>query len=85
MPRPWRIRLRQLHDLGRPPQQARILAVDSSPAWIATVREATAEQDERVTIKAIDLGELGGWGYPTTYRHRHRFRDWVTPPGNTTR
>jgi len=35
--------------------------VDSSPAWIAVVREATADQAERVTIEAIDLGELGGW------------------------
>jgi hypothetical protein len=52
--------------------------VDSSPAWIATVREATADQAERVTIKAIDLGELGGWGYPTTYRHR--FRDYMNSP-----
>jgi len=38
------------------------------------VREATADQAERITIEAIDLGELGNWGYPTTYRHRFRFR-----------
>ena len=54
---------------------ARILAVDSSPAWFATMREATADQAERITIEAIDLGALGDWGYPTTYRHR--FRDFV--------
>jgi len=59
---------------------ARILAVDSSPAWIARVRESTADQAERITIDAIDLGELGDWGYPTTYRHRHRFRDYVQSP-----
>jgi hypothetical protein len=52
--------------------------VDSSPAWISVVREATADQAERVTIEAIDLGELGGWGYPTTYRHR--FRDTMNSP-----
>ena len=59
---------------------ARILAVDSSPAWIAKVREATADQAERITIEAIDLGVLGDWGYPTTYRHRHRFGDYVHSP-----
>jgi hypothetical protein len=32
--------------------------VDSSPAWIATVRGATADQAERITIEAIDLGVL---------------------------
>ena len=41
---------------------ARILAVDSSLAWIAKVREATADQAERITIEAIDLGELGELG-----------------------
>ena len=45
---------------------ARIQAVDSSLAWIATVRGATAEQAERISIEAIDLGELGDWGHPTT-------------------
>ena len=59
---------------------ARILAVDSSPAWIAKVRKATADQSERISIKAIDLGELGDWGYPTTYRHRHHFRNYVHSP-----
>jgi hypothetical protein len=58
---------------------ARILAVDSSLAWIAKVREATADQAERrITIEAIDLGELGDWGYPSTYRHR--FRNYVHSP-----
>jgi hypothetical protein len=57
---------------------ARIQAVDSSLAWIATVRGATAEQAERISIEAIDLGELGDWGHPTTYRHR--FRDYVQSP-----
>ena len=59
---------------------ARNLAGDSSPVWIAKVREATADQAERITIEAIDLGELGDWGYPTTYHHRHRFRDYVHSP-----
>jgi hypothetical protein len=58
---------------------AHILAVDSSLAWIAKVREATADQAERrITIEAIDLGELGDWGYPSTYRHR--FRNYVHSP-----
>ena len=57
-----------------------ILAVDSSPAWIAKARVAATDQAERITIEAIDLGELGDWGYPTTYRHRHRFRDDVHFP-----
>jgi len=58
---------------------ARILAVDSSLAWIAKVREATADQAERrITIEAIDLGELGDWGYPSTYHHR--FRNYVHSP-----
>jgi hypothetical protein len=59
---------------------ARIVAVDSSPFWIARVREATADQAERIMIEAIDLGELGDWGYPNTYSHRHRFRDYAQSP-----
>ena len=41
-------------------------------------REATADHAERISIEAIDLGELGDWGYPTT--HRHRFRDYGQSP-----
>jgi len=33
--------------------------VDCSPAWIAQVREATADQAERITIEASDPGIPG--------------------------
>jgi hypothetical protein len=34
--------------------------VDSSPAWITTVREAMADQAERLTLEAIDRSIDGG-------------------------
>ena len=31
-------------------------------------------------LNRVDLGEIAAWGYPTTYRHRNRFHDYVVSP-----
>jgi len=59
---------------------ARIMAVDSSAEWIAKVALETEIFRERLRIEEVNLDEIAAWGYPTTYRHRSRFRDYVASP-----
>jgi hypothetical protein len=60
--------------------KARIMAVDSSAEWIAKVALETEIFRERLRIEEVDLGKIAAWGYPTTYRHRSRFHDYVVSP-----
>jgi len=55
---------------------ASILAVDSSREWIEEIKSVT-NQSERVQIEWVDLGELGNWGRPLTYKKRDFFYDYV--------
>jgi hypothetical protein len=59
---------------------ARIMAVNSSAEWIAKVALETEIFREKLCIEEVDLGEIAAWGYPTTYRHRTRFRDYAASP-----
>lgn len=59
---------------------ARIISVDSSAEWIAKVALETKMFRERLYIEQVDLGEIAAWGYPTTYLHRTRFRDYIASP-----
>lgn len=59
---------------------ATIVSVDSSAEWIAKVELETKPFREKLHIDRVDLGEIAAWGYPTTYRHRSRFHDYVVSP-----
>jgi len=54
--------------------------VDSSAEWIAKVELETKSHREKLHIDRMDLGEIAAWGYPTTYRYRSRFHDYVASP-----
>jgi hypothetical protein len=56
---------------------ARIQAVDSSPAWIARLAgprptRPSGSRSRRSISASWATGRLGDWGYPTTFRHRFR-------------
>jgi len=59
---------------------AKIVSVDSSAEWIAKVELETESYREKLHIDRVDLGEIAAWGYPTTYRYRSRFHDYVASP-----
>jgi len=59
---------------------AKIVSVDSSAEWIAKVELENESYREKLHIDRVDLGEIAAWGYPTTYRYRSRFHDYVASP-----
>lgn len=56
-----------------------IIAVDTSADWISRVR-AAAERKTRLEIVHVDLGELGEWGRPVSYRRRADFAAYIEAP-----
>jgi len=55
---------------------AKILAVDTSKKWIDIVKSKINELD-RIQIDWIDLGELGDWGTPISYKKRAFIRNYL--------
>jgi hypothetical protein len=57
--------------------RASVVTVDTSPVWAANVQnEAAALEMEgaaRLTVDVVDVGELGDWGTPLSYRHADQF------------
>ena len=58
--------------------------MDSPPAWIATVREAMADQSERLTLEAIDQDELVDSAYPPPTAISTASATRRIPPSSTT-
>lgn len=57
---------------------ASILAVDSSEQWI---RKVVADKTgPRMDAQWVDLGALGDWGRPLTYKQRDNFVQYVRSP-----
>lgn len=56
-----------------------IMAVDTSAEWIERVREG-ADRKEGIEIIHVDLGELGDWGRPVSYRRRAIFGNYINAP-----
>jgi hypothetical protein len=52
--------------------RCRVLAVDTSSEWIASVRDRV-EQDPRLEVEHVDVGPIGDWGRPLTYDKRDSF------------
>jgi hypothetical protein len=53
-----------------------IIAVDTSFEWVSRVRSLMPRQDG-VFIEHVDLGEIGKWGRPLTYKHLDGFQGYV--------
>jgi hypothetical protein len=57
---------------------AMILAVDSSKQWIHKV--IADKTGPRIDAQWVDLGPLGDWGRPRTYKQRDNFAHYVISP-----
>ena len=55
---------------------AKILSVDTSKEWINIVKSKINELD-RIQIDWIDLGKLGDWGTPVSYKKRDFIRNYL--------
>lgn len=59
--------------------RTRILAIDTSRAWIAEVTGHCKERPN-LSLQHCDLGEIGEWGRPVGYKNHERFHiytDWI--------
>jgi hypothetical protein len=56
--------------------EAKIISVDSDPDWIDAMRRSNLEA-ERMTLIWADVGEVGAWGKPKNYSHRHAFNNYT--------
>jgi hypothetical protein len=57
---------------------ATILAVDSSKQWIHKI--IADKTGPRIDAQWVDLGALGDWGRPLTYKQRDNFVQYVKSP-----
>jgi hypothetical protein len=57
---------------------AKILAVDTSKQWIEKV--IADKSGTRIDVQWVDLGALGDWGWPLTYKERDNFVQYVKSP-----
>lgn len=53
--------------------QIKVIAVDTSAAWVDAVRNDNVQNNERLTIHHADLGNVGSWGRPINYAKRAKF------------
>ena len=55
----------------------KVIAVDTSPAWIGSVRNAHLGHEDRLDIHHADLGEVGAWGRPVGYQRNAVFPEYT--------
>ena len=52
-----------------------IISVDTDKNWINKV--SLPKYKKRIKINWINLGDLGNWGRPKTYKYRNKFFDYI--------
>jgi hypothetical protein len=57
----------------------RIISIDSSNEWLEKVRAEVNEGPE-IVLKAIDIGSVGEWGYPSDQSSKERWPDYSREP-----
>jgi hypothetical protein len=60
--------------------RAVIISIDTSAEWVEKVRQLTVSVRPLPGLAMIDLGEIGEWGWPTTYTRRASFARYATYP-----
>ncbi len=55
---------------------ANIISVDTSKEWIDIVK-SKINQSKRTNIDWIDLGKIGDWGTPISYKKRHHIQKYL--------
>lgn len=58
--------------------KARVIGVDTSQEWINHVQNAVGERD--IQLEWVDLGEVGPWGRPISYRRRDAIETYLLSP-----
>lgn len=56
---------------------SKIMAVDTSQQWVDEVNSENVSNNDRLLIKHVDLGAVGGWGRPIDYINRHGFAEYT--------
>ncbi len=54
-----------------------VLAVDTSKAWVAVVRDRNATAAAFLQVEWVDVGQIGNWGKPIGYSHREAFSEYA--------
>ena len=55
-----------------------VCSVDTSKEWIDKVNnDLSLDQQKRVIIHHIDVGECHNWGFPKSYKYRHNFIKYI--------
>lgn len=57
----------------------RVVSVDTSEPWVRLLEDIRG-RDERFEPIHINLGPVGKWGRPNSYRHRNRIDDYLRAP-----
>jgi len=53
----------------------KILSVDTSKFWVEKIKSISSlDKDERLNLKWIDVGDIGEWGYPKSFKMRENFQ-----------
>ena len=56
---------------------ASIFAVDTSNDWVRKIQSLEAiESSNRLNLYWVDVGEIGQWGTPTSFKMRHNFKKY---------
>jgi len=56
----------------------KIFAVDTSKFWVKKTKNISViDKDERLNLKWIDVGDIGEWGYPKSFKKRENFQDYA--------
>lgn len=56
---------------------ANVISVDTSSDWIDSVKQDNQNNKDRLNIHHSDLGEVGEWGRPLSYKKKNNFPDYT--------
>ena len=56
---------------------SKVIAVDTSGEWVKNIQNDNKSNNSRLDIHHSNLGDVGSWGYPTTYMRQNFFTDYT--------
>ena len=56
---------------------SKVISVDSSKEWVKKVKAENKEAHSRLIISHIDLGEIGNYGRPLSYKNCNEFSNYT--------
>ena len=55
----------------------KIFSVDTSLDWINKIKNIEKKEENRLNLTWIDVGDIGDWGYPLSYKKRENFSKYA--------